>query len=363
MTVRDKLKDKQTMTAGLSEPVILVNDPLHIHGHLATVLETDAAETLVEYEGGIRRTFATPDLATYRQLDTFPAGTRFARPVAGGFEYRYIESILPTAYVVESLDASAQSTHLEVAHTDLVDWHVGGLAADHDIALPPGAKPYVPKLAELVEAAVPSAELDAELETARRELADALLALHSQQLKYEAILSGYEADIASLEKKATILQPPPQCKEFCIKRACTERELADFTRDGWLIQHMQFMDSGSLHVVFVRDCPPVPAGDAPHVQQVVSVPSPETAAPLPVGQVIVPVVPSSPTASKWLTNNGPRPGDTRRIPALAAFEERRQRDAAEIAAILERGRAQQETLRQRFAHSTNPFSPSQGAAS
>ncbi len=363
MTVKDKLKDKQTMTAGIIDEVIKQYDALVIHGTLAKVIETDPVETIVEYEGGSRRTFSTHDLATFRQLDTFPAGARFSRPVQGGIEYRYIESILPTSYMLETIDVSSNFGHEEQSHEALILWHRGGLPVQPEIKLPAGAQPYTPKLSEIVDAvrqpdqtANPRiAELEAQLAQAKSELSQVRVEQHAQSMKYEAIIKGYDEDIAALEKKAAILNPAPVRKEFCIKRSASDRELANMTADGWQIQYMQFMDSGSLHVVFVRDLADEPAGDFAGAAKEAYRPTPQIpVTPLPIGQTIINVGGDQPNG-RWLTNNNPRPGETKRIPALQQFEERRQRDRDELDAIIQRGAERQEALRRQFASQPSTF--------
>lgn len=98
-------------------------------------------------------------------------------------------------------------------------------------------------------------------------------------------------------------------KEFCTCTNCSDSELGAKVNSGWAIQFMQFMENGNLHVVFMRDVPPA-ATPAPEV--VVTVPSkPIVNRPLPTGSTMIGLDASS--RSVPLTNNKPRPGDTRRV--------------------------------------------------
>ncbi len=92
-------------------------------------------------------------------------------------------------------------------------------------------------------------------------------------------------------------------KEFCIRASCSQEELTRRVNAGWAIQFMQFMQDGTLHVVFVRDAV-TPAPAAPTVE-VVNVPvKPIQSVKLPAHICIVGL---DEPRSVPLTHNKPKP--------------------------------------------------------
>lgn len=100
-------------------------------------------------------------------------------------------------------------------------------------------------------------------------------------------------------------------KEYSIKTNCSEAELGKMSGTGWTIQFMQFMESGNLHVVFVRDVP-VAVAPAPVVTIIPAAPSkPIVNRPLSMNATVIGL--DEPARSIPLTHNKPKPGETRKV--------------------------------------------------
>lgn len=376
-----KLADMNTMSTGATLNKIEAGHTVNLHGHMVTIILTDDNETIIAYPNRAQRSIDTYDLNAYLELGTFPTGTQFLREDADGSYRAEIMAVTgDCCYQVNILGPELTESMQDFTYAEFINWHMQGVVVQKELNLPAGSLyvpkvaeqpaadaqaaelPYTPKLEEVLEAtAAPEtdradriAELEAKVNRLAEEKFALSMAIGKQASLHATIIAAYEEDIERLEKKAAILNPSPTCKEYCIKRSCSDRELANMNRDGWLVQHMQFMDSGLLHVVFMRDLPQPAVGDEPRAAAAVtSAPAPVASTPLPANQSGV--VGNQPH-SRELTNNKSRTvGDTRRIPTLAQFEERKQRNADEIAEIMQRGAARHEDLRRQFASSTSPF--------
>ncbi|MBA3948126.1 MAG: hypothetical protein H0X37_26700 [Herpetosiphonaceae bacterium] len=394
----NKLKDMNTMSAGVTASGIEQYDPIVLHGgRMVKVIVTDPVQTIVQYENGAQRVFSTPDLAGFRELGTFPSGTEFYRRTAKGEESLFIEHITPDTYIVEMNDADGRRVTHSMSYTDLMAWHDGGDKVDPNINLVPGTHLYVPKTTvsmadvKTVEAAEPAAEAnptETDLQVRIKQLEEELAAaevngqarinklmkenrklnadlLRQHDLHVTELLAKKE-QIRRIEEKAAILNPAPVCKEYRVVYQSNEAGLEALSRDGWQIQHMQFVGiagDSSLNVVFFRDLPAapkvaeVPAEASRYVGAISSVRPPVQRPPMPAGQTII----QSPV-SRALTHNGPKPGETKRIPSLADIQARRERDDAEIGEIMQRGLDAQEAMRRQFAQApARPFGSVQGA--
>lgn len=101
-------------------------------------------------------------------------------------------------------------------------------------------------------------------------------------------------------------------REFCIVPNCSQGTLGiKVNEEKWQIQYMQFMQDGTLHVVFVREVTVnEPAPETVVVESVTVEPvRPIPNKPLPVGTVIV----TEPPRSVPLTHNRPEKGATRPV--------------------------------------------------
>lgn len=359
-------KNAQTMTAGVTQSGIEQYDPIVLHdAHLIKVIATDGSETIAQYENGAQRVFSTFDLASYRELGAFPCGAAFHRRTDKGIESLFIEHVNPDTYIVEKV-ILGQSTTETISYADLMTWHDGGEKLDPSISLIPGTHLYVPKTtvpvatpetkAEAVDEDIEKIvevleEVDAELDSnpfeeelqKRIEQLEAELAaaevngqsrinelmqenrkLNADLLKQHDIhvtqFLAKNEQIARLEEKAAIIAPV--CKEYLMRQNITESDLNKLAKEGWQIQHLQYMTdvdfSGQLWAVFIRDLPAAPApklvekaaedglyiGAIPLTQR-----PPVQRPPMPVNQTVILNQPTS----RALTNNGPKPGDTRKV--------------------------------------------------
>jgi len=399
MTLKDdrKLKDMNTMSAGKTTSKIEAGTKLTLHGHTVSVITTDASDTIVVYANNANRIFDTAALNGYLDLGTFPTGTQLTRPTADGLEDARIAAVTGNCcYQVEITDETDTTGSMTLTYAEFIEWHMSGATKTPEIPLPNGAQLYVPKpvvtaqpeaiefgqariddLLEKLDKANKNAEQaeingQIRINALQREVGEWKAALLTQHDQHVTELLAKNAEIERLETKASLLAPT--CKEYLVKQNIFETDMNKLSREGWQIQHMQFMTdpdySGQLWVVFVRDASTSPAprvtvaetaaaiyGTSPAAvsqQPPLRVPTPAAPA---LNQVIVGLDAAQPV-SRQLTNNGPRPGDTKRIPELRqAVQMQRQQDAAELAEIFERGTQAQEALRREFASRTSPFTP------
>lgn len=394
MTTKDDklVKKAQSMTTGVTASKLELGASLDIHGHSVKITHTDAAQTLVQYANLARRTFDTHSLNSFLELGTFPVGTAFERPTATA-ERAVIEAVTgDCCYQVRITAGSDMPTHDTFTYFDFIGWHRGNTAVNLqallDEAAADEANPFETELQQRVQQleATPEAlkfgearitDLRAKLEAANKALEEAEIngqtrinALQREvgELKADLLrqhdahtteLLAKNAEIDRLEAKAAILSPV--CKEYCVKHEISESELNKMAREGWQIQHMQFVLTDQLHIVFVRDLPASPAPkvvatDAAiysmnYLNTAVGRP-PVQQPPMPAGQTVILNQP----VSRPLTNNVSRiPGETKKIPTLADLESQKQRHADEINEIFSRGQSRQEALRRQFASQTSPF--------
>lgn len=411
------VKASQTMTAGKSHTTIGQGQAITLHGEVVSVIVTDPQETIVQYGNGAQRTFHTNDLAGYLELGTFPYSTLFTRPVEGGMEKAYVEHSTTDSYVMQVIGADGiEPTDLtSMTYAELIAWHMAGPQQPAERTLP--GKLYAPKLSAAQHAEMErvadeevdkladaleamdddqpfETDLKKRIEQLEAELAAAEVAgqqrindltsenfklkqaIQQQVMTHATIRAGYEEDLARLEAKAAIINPSPACKEVCTlvqrlrnpeERVFSDTQLAEKLSEGWspLDISYSFDETTWRYVTLVRD---LPASPAPKVAvtdaAIYSAPftpaaRPPVTPPMPANQSFVGFDAAKPVVSRPLTHNGPKPGETKRIPTLASIEARRERDAAEIDTILQRGRDTQEALRRQFATQPSPF-PSTG---
>lgn len=364
-----KLAGMNTMSTGATPTKIEAGQSLKLHGIPVTVIVSDSEETVIAYSNRAQRTIDTADLNAYLDLGTFPTGTPFQRPTDAGAELAVILAVTgDCCYLVNIADpVTFASTPKTFTYAELLQWHMEGSRVQADLA-PAGGQLYVPKVSatdeelagdlDALKDPVPAqpdqtiAELEAALEALKTENFRLKTAIGRQADMHATVIAGYEEDIERLEAKAAILNPAPVCKEYCTRTDINESDLNKLAAAGWQIQVAQFVGDG-LNVLLYRDIPQPAVGDTPRTAA--------AASPMPVTQTVVGLGDQS--ISRALTNNRPKPGDTRRIPTLAQFEERKQRNADEIAEIIERGAAKQEALRQQFANTPSPFQSLTGGQS
>jgi len=397
MTLKDdrKLKDMNTMSAGKTVSKIEAGMMLNLHGHTVSIITTDATDTIVVYANNANRIFDTSALNGYLDLGTFPTGTQLTRPSADGLEDVRIAAVTGNCcYQVEITDESDSTRSVTFSYADFIEWHMSGATKTPEIPLPDGAHLYVPKpgvtaqpeaiefgqariddLLEKLDKANKNAE-QAEINGQIRinELMRKVGELNADLLRQHDLhiteLLAKNAEIERLEIKASLLAPV--CKEYLVKRDIFETDMNKLAKDGWQVQHMQFMTdpdfSGQLWVVFVRDASTNPAprvtveataaaiyGTSASVvtqQPPLRVPTPTAPA---LNQVIVGL--DNPPVSRALTNNGPKPGETKRIPELRqAVQMQRQQDAEDLANIFTQTAQNLEQVRRQAAAQTSPFS-------
>ncbi len=403
MTTKNKLAGMDTMTTGKSTASFTPGQALTLHNELVSIIVTDPTETVVQYGNKAQRLFRTNDLSSYLDLGFFPSSTRFTRPVDGGMETAYIEHPMTDHYIMEVIgkDGLEPDKSTSMTFAELMTWHMTGPQQPAERTLP--GKLYVPKAQmPTVDASIAGlikdlesedddqpfeTDLQREVERLRkdleameirdqakindltRQLREANADLLKQNDLHITELVAKNQQIERLEAKAAILNPAPTCKEYCIRFDISEAEINKLAAEGWQIQHMQFINGGDhrdqLNTVFVRDLPASPAPKVAATDAAIysapAVPAyrpPVQSPPMPANQTIV-----GAPVSRALTNNGPQPGETKRIPTLAQFEARKEANANEIAAILQRGADEQEALRRQFAkQSTHPFGSVQGVS-
>jgi len=401
----DKLKNRQTMTTGVSLATINTTKPIDLHGKSLKVIASTVTDTIVQYPNGAQRQFATPDLAAYLDLGTFPHGTAFYRETDKGTESLFIEFVNPAAYIVEMVDADGNSSSESMSYADLAAWHETGHKLDPNISLPAGQL-YVPKTvpaeaagavktfaAAIDDSAEPDdqpfeTDLQKEVENLRAKLEqahkDAEQAEINGQIRINALVrevGKLNADLVTqhdlhvtqllaknelierLEAKAAIVTSA--CKQYAIKYDLNESDLNKLASEGWQLQHTQFVKGdltfNQLNAVLVRDLPastPAPkvaATDAAiYSTPVTPAPRPPVQQPpLPTGQTIIST--ATPVTGRMLTNNGPKPGETKRIPTLADIQARRQQHEVEMQNIFDQTAANLEMRRREAANRPSPF--------
>jgi hypothetical protein len=407
MTIKDdKLAKKaQSMTAGVTASKLETGATITIHGHEVRITATRPDITTVQYANLARRTFDTHALNGYLDLSVFPVGTAFERPTAP-VERAVIEAVTGDCCYQVRITAGSDTPRNETySYADFITWHMDNNAKpvarlELDLDDEPDeddSNPFETELKQRVEhlQAQPEAlqygeaviaDLRAKLEKAnkaaqeaeingqtrinalQREVGEWKAALLTQNDQHVTELLAKNEQIDRLEAKAAIVLPT--CKDFCIKRDITESDLNKLTREGWQVQHMQFMVDDKLNVVLFKDV----TADQPKARLTTEAtaaaiystpvtipvgrpPVRQPPAPQPVlNQTIIGLDDSKPV-SRMLTNNGPKPGETKKIPTLQSIQERRDRDNAEIEAILDKGKAAQEALNRQFANQPNRFIP------
>lgn len=400
MTTKDKLKDKQTMTTGVTTSGIKQGDLIVLHGsQIVKVIVTDAEETIAEYENGAQRLFSTGDLSSFRELGSFPHGSAFYRATEKGIESVFVEHITPDTYIVEAVDGDGHSSTKSMSYADLIAWHNGGNKLDPNIKLPTGGQLYTPKTASQPADVPPTStsdeevnpfesDLQKEVEDLRAKLAEANKAAEQAEINGQVRINALQRDVAELrnnlltehdqhttellaknqqidrlEAKAAILTPVG--KEYAVKFDINQSDLNKLAIDGWTIEHAQFVQGdhtmNQLNVVLIRDLPAFPAPKVTVTDTAIyGTPAHRPPVTQPPQTVILNT--PAPSTGRMLTNNGPKQGETKRIPTLADIEARREQDAAELDAIFQRGQAAQEAIRREYASKPSPF-PVLGASS
>mgnify|MGYP006921315353 CR=1 FL=1 len=209
-----------------------------------------------------------------------------------------------------------------------------------------------------------------------KQLDEANKALLAQDGIHNTRLLAAADEVAALQRKVEALtNPPPTCKEVCTlvqklsnpeDRRASDAELAEKLSEGWVSLNTTVTSVESelftyytRIVTLVRDLPAQPAPKAAqpaaeeaklYIGAVPLTPAPQP--PMPNNQTIVD---TGAPVSIARTHNLPKRHDTKRIPTLASIQARRERDAAEIDAILQKGVEQQEMLRRKFASQPTPF--------
>jgi len=325
--VTDKLKNKQTMTTGVSAAATDPNKPIDLHGRTLKVIASTGGDTIVQYPNGAQRQFLTGDLVAYLDLGVFPIGTAFYRQTDKGLESIFIEYANPTNYLIEIVDAGGSRTE-SMSYADLAAWHEGGEKLDPQIKLPGGGILYVPKtqpmsaesrvfmnkvaeeeadkLATAVEAldepddqpfeTVLKAEVErlnkalddmeiraqATINSLTKQLSEANTALLKQDTLHNTRLLAAADEVAALQRKVEALtNPPPTCKEVCTllqklanpeDRQKSDVELAEKLGAGWTALNITVTDAHSelfsyytRIVTLVRDL----AAPAPKVTETV----------------------------------------------------------------------------------------------
>lgn len=347
MTAKDNklVKTAQTMTAGVTTSKLEIGATIDIHSYSAKVTHTDDKITTVQYDNLVRRTFETHALNSYLDMGVFPTGTALERPTAVT-QRAVIEAVTGDCCYHVRLTSGSDDTpwHEYFTYANFIAWHMdngvkplGQLVKELDDYLESEAAARA-KTAEYMKAESQSnpyeEDLVAEVDRLRTELRAANQALLNQDTIHNTEILAKNAQIERLEAKAAILTPV--CKEYLMRQNMTESDLNKLAKEGWQIQHMQYMTdvdfSGQLWVVFFRDLPAAPAPKLAqpvaeaglHIGAVPLVPRPPVRQPpMPANQTII----HQPPVSRALTHNGPKPGDTRKVtvptndPTLkAAFE-------------------------------------------
>lgn len=414
MTTKEgkKLAGMGTMSTGTTPNKIETGASLDLHGHKVTVIVTDDQETVVAYANRAQRIIGTAALNALAELGTFPTGTQLIRPVTGGSEQAVIIAVTGDCCyqvnIVEPvlLQVSAQT----LTYNQFMEWHQGGLVVQKELELPAGEL-YVPKpltaearaeieqvaneeaanlgewLASSDDANPFEADLNQRVRDLEKQLAEMEIesqkrinalteenfqlttAIGQQASMHATVIAAYEEDIARLEKKAAILNRLPSRMAVCTlvqqlavpeRRREADTELAEKLSDCWTVLNItvvsepgEITDSFTRFVTLTRDLPLPAAGDSPTAAAESNRPIRST--PLPVGQTVLPTTTPGQPVSRALTHNRPRPGDTKRIPALQRFQERQARDSQEIDAILQGAADRQVALQMEIAAASRSF--------
>lgn len=397
MTLKDdrKLKDMNTMSAGKTTSRIEQGAEFDLHGHTVVVSGTSDAETIIRYKNGAKRTIDTSALNGFLDLKTFPTSTKFVRPTDGGNDQAWIIAVTGNCcYEVDIVDHLGTMQHEVFTYAELIDWHTNGLADEVHIEIPAGAKAYMPKypplasepealefgqariddLLEKLEKANKNAE-QAEINGQIRinELVRKVGELNADLLRQHDLhtteLLAKNAEIDRLATKASLLKSP--VREYLVNEDVSESELNMYSKDGWQVQHMQWVSDREkvpyLNVVLFREsnepAPRVTVAETAAAiygtsasgvtqQPPLRVPTPASPA---LNQVIVGL--DEKPVSCQLTNNGPKPGETKRIPELRqAVQMQRQQDAEDLANIFTQTAQNLEQVRRQAAAQTSPFS-------
>lgn len=317
---------------------VLPNMQINLHGTLLTIEQVSDDEATVRYPNGAKRQLSVAALGALKLYDRLPNDTALTRPVEGGREVLHVISEEIDRYTVEIVDATGKITPRAVMmHTDLVAWHMGGLAEDLTPRMssvynprPVTPRPPTPEAlkfgqqridALLDQVAELQAELDRERDARAAAVAEFMRATKEQQV-----------EIARLEVKSAILHAPQQ---HHILRNTTPAELDDYSRKGWQVAHYQFNEAGTLNVVITRQTPAPTADDTTTARAAAPMPvEAADAAPVEVAEVIAPAPVLEPSLNQVksvsgtivsghrrpLTNNGPARGDTKKIRPLTGEE-------------------------------------------
>lgn len=395
------VKEAQSMTAGVTATKLETGATIDLHGHTTTIIATDSAITIVQYANKSSRVYDTPILNGYLDLETFPVDSQFTRPAGGGdrIDQAWIKAVTgDCCYQVFIVDNEGNSKQVTFSYADLVEWHMTGPHNPPELNMVEGTQLYVPKKpnmpaypqststtvnedednlneeANRIIAALEAADEDSnpfetELQKRVEELTKENHALKADLLRqhdqHVTEFLAKNAEIARLEAKAAILNPGTTHKEVETlsqkvgnpeARRTADLELSDKLSDNWVALNITVADDFSMRqIILSRDLPAEQPKVRLHADEVAyhigAVPlaprPPVRQPPMPAGQVIM----GNQSVSRALTHNGPKPGDTKRIPTLAELQQRKADDAAEIDAIMQRGRDEQEALRRQFSQS------------
>lgn len=314
-----------------------------IHGNPVTVITSDLEDTIIQYANGAQRYIDTGDLFAYLDKKVFPTKTRFCRSVNGKSEIIFIEEVTADFYMWEKFEHADGSSSTGMFYADLIKWHMGGDQLDPKIALVKGTKLYVPKMIEPTpEQRI--AQLEAEIAAANKHINELTEELLHKETIHDTRILAMTDEIERLEKKAAIMVPV--AKEFDFVRDVKPVDFEKHSREGWNPDFFQ-VENGILYAVFSR-----PVSVQPSVQPAVA--AQQSLHTIVMGRTQQP-------HSVILTRNKPKRGETKRIPTLAELQERRDKDAAEIDEIIQRGRDAQTALRREFTQSSRSFKSLQGA--
>ena len=363
-----KLRDMQTMSTGVSGSHFAQGEHLTLHGIDATVIVSDAQNTSVQYPNGTQRQFHTIDLEAYQNLGVFPTSSYFSRPTPNGTEKAYVEQALTGSYIMEMVGVGGEEpgTPEPMTAAELMAWHMAGTKAPAEQTVP--GTLYVPKVGadpdtepddEPFETELKDevADLAAKLASANQALQESTIKgqmainqlqraeselndIRAQNALHVAKLFALSAELEDLRVKASLLAAVP--RQYDMKQNATIADLDAHSKDGWQTEHMQFTDSGSLNVVFVRD---LPAATAPKVAATdAAIYSAVPAARPPITQ----------PPSQTIIMQGAS-GEPRRILTPQALQEQHQRHANEIDEIFSRHAERAEASRRQMAIQSRSF--------
>ena len=389
------------MTVGKSISKLENGATIDLHGHQTKITHTDAEDTTVQYPNLARRTFSTHALNGFLDLKVFPVGTEIVRPTALGSQHAIIEAVTgDCCYQVRITEDACEPENKTFTYAQFIIWHMGKVAIttpkfiSNGVDNLPAAAEFAPKDDEPEDDSNPFegdlkaeiARLQHELDLAEangqtrinnllRERAELMANIATLKSNHAAIIAGYEQDMKHLEAKAAILNPAPVRKEVCTlaqrmrnpeERSASDMQLAANLSEGWTILDMSydFDETTWRWITLVRDLPadrpkatlPATTAVQPHIGAVPLGRPPMTQPPMPANHTII-----HQPVSRALTHNGPKPGETKRIPSLQEFRARQQANKEEIAAILQHTADEHEDLRRQFAQRpSHPFGYAQG---